>query len=54
MRTRKLSRNQIIFYVLSILIVLSMIISAFASLFTTPVTSAPPTRPPAIVATAIP
>ncbi|MGQ9903450.1 MAG: hypothetical protein ACUVRU_03730 [Anaerolineae bacterium] len=49
-----MSRSQIVFYVLSILVVLSMIISAFASLFTTPVVNPPATRPPAIVATAIP
>ena len=54
MKTRKLSRNQIIFYVLSVLIVLSMVISAFASLFTDPVLNAASTQPPAVTATAIP
>ncbi|MGQ9816112.1 MAG: hypothetical protein ACUVR3_13365 [Candidatus Roseilinea sp.] len=49
-----MSRSQIVFYVLSILVVLSMIISAFASLFTTPVVNAPATRAPVITATAIP
>ena len=54
MKTRKLSRNQIVFYVLSILIVLSMVISSFASLFTDPTVNATDTQRPAVVATAIP
>ena len=45
MKTKRLSRSQIVFYVLSLLIVLSMVISAFASLFTTapPVGAGSPT-----------
>lgn len=54
MNTRKMSRNQIIFYVLSILIVISMVISAFASLFTSPTPNAPATPTRRVVATAIP
>lgn len=48
---RKMSRSQIIFYVLSILIVISMVISAFATLFTSPI---PATPTPRVVATAVP
>lgn len=54
MNRRKLSRGQIIFYVLSILIVISMVISAFASMFTDPIANAPATSTPRVVTTAIP
>ncbi|MCS7061767.1 MAG: hypothetical protein RMN25_11470 [Anaerolineae bacterium] len=52
MKTRKLSRSQIVFYVLTVLVILSMVISAFASILTGPTVNTPVTRPPATVAPA--
>lgn len=47
MNRRRLSRSQIVFYALSVLIVLSMVISAFSSLFTSNPPGPLPTPTPA-------
>jgi len=48
MRTRQLSRSQIVLTILSLLVVLSMVISAFASLFTNTTPDPQPTRTPVV------